>query len=59
MMIHPTPQEIKDYRAKHGYGLDESRRILTQERMKEALESATTLDDLKPILKKLIEGWRG
>ena len=58
-MIYPTVQEIKAHQEKHGCCIQEARRVLLKERMQAALECATTLDDLKPILEKLIEGWVG
>jgi hypothetical protein len=47
---------VKTYREKHGCSLNEAGRAITQEDMLIELKNATTVEDLKPLIQRLICG---
>lgn len=47
--------EVREVRERLGIGIIEAKRLLTGRALRAALESAQTVDDLKPILAKLID----
>jgi hypothetical protein len=56
MFNEPTAAEVLAYRDRYSIGLNEARAKLTRQAMVRALDEATSLEDLKPIIRKLING---
>lgn len=51
-----TTEEIKKVRAEQGLGLLEAKQLVQGEYAHQALEKATTVEELKPVLAWLING---
>lgn len=53
-----TAAEIKEAREKYDIGLIEANRMVVRAKAQSMLEHATTVEDLKPIIHLLLEGYR-
>lgn len=53
-----TATEIKEAREKYDIGLIEANRMVVRAKAQSMLEAATTVEDLKPIIHLLLEGYR-
>jgi hypothetical protein len=53
-----TAEEIKEAREKYDIGLIEANRMVVRAKAQSMLERATTVEDLKPIIYLLLEGYR-
>jgi hypothetical protein len=53
-MTGPTAAEIRVYRDTHGVGMMEARRILVREHLIKQLDDASTVDELKAVIRRLI-----
>lgn len=51
-----SAKDVKDYRERHGVGVLEARKILTRQALLMDIESAITIDEIKQILKRIVEG---
>ena len=47
--------EVKQYRIEHECSLQQAIRDIKRKRMKEILDSAQSIDDLKPVILELME----
>lgn len=54
-MSQPTIEEVRAYCAKHNVGLLEGRRILVREHLVKDLDDASTIDDLKAVIRRIIK----
>lgn len=57
--ITASPERVRQIRDEMSCGLIEARRAAMHEALDQALDRATTVDDLRPILRVLILGWAG
>jgi hypothetical protein len=53
-----TATEIKEAREKYDIGLIEANRMVVRAKAQSMLERAETVEDLKPIIHLLLEGYR-
>ena len=51
------PGEVRELRDKLGISVFEARRMLLKERTLQAIEDAQSMDDIKAILKNIVENW--
>lgn len=53
-MREPTTEQVRAYRDTHSVGMMEARRILVRECLVKDLDDASTVEDLKAILRRII-----
>ncbi|MBD9544291.1 hypothetical protein IB276_33130 [Ensifer sp. ENS04] len=53
-MREPTINQVRAYAAKHEVGLMEARRVLVRECLVKDLDDASTVEDLKAIIRRII-----
>lgn len=53
--LDPTAQEVRDLRDSHAIPFSEGKRIITGLKLKRAIATVETIDDLKIIIAKIVD----
>ena len=54
IIVEPTAEQLREMRERTGLGFEECKKIFLKERLLIAIDIARTMEDIKPILYKLV-----